>query len=124
MIRATVRVSGAIGFPLQVRVGLDSGPLVAGIIGERKPMYDLWGDTVNTASRMESHGVPGAVHMTDAVRDALRDVPPMQSRVIEVKGKGEMRTWIWNPAAGNARSHGSDAAPAARSADWGAEAGS
>lgn len=98
MVRAAGRVSGDIGFPLQVRIGLDSGPLVAGIIGERKPMYDLWGDTVNTASRMESHGMPGVVHLTESVREALHDVPKLQPREIEVKSKGIMRTWIWYPS--------------------------
>jgi guanylate cyclase len=113
MIRAAVQVSGEIGAPLKVRVGLDSGPLVAGIIGDRKPMYDLWGDTVNTASRMESHGIPGVVQITDSVRDALHDVSNLQERVVEVKGKGSMRTWIWNPSAASAATAAASAAEAA-----------
>ncbi len=52
---------------LGLRIGIDTGPVVAGVIGRRKFMYDLWGDTVNTASRMESHGVPGEIQVTERV---------------------------------------------------------
>jgi class 3 adenylate cyclase len=81
--------------PLQVRIGVHTGPVVAGIIGQKKFSYDLWGDTVNTASRMESHGETGKIHCSAAVYEALRDryefSPP---RSIEVKGKGAMLTYF------------------------------
>ena len=79
---------------LQLRFGINSGPLVAGVIGNRKFQYDIWGDTVNTASRMESHGVPGKIQITDATYQLIRDEFDCEPRgEIDVKGKGTMRTW-------------------------------
>ena len=81
--------------PLLVRVGIDSGPLVAGVIGTSKFSYDLWGDTVNTASRMESSGVPGRVQVTARTAARLGDVLLLTPRgEIEVKGKGTMETFL------------------------------
>jgi class 3 adenylate cyclase len=78
-----------------VRVGIDSGPVVAAVIGKRKFSYDIWGDVVNTASRMESHGVPGRIQVTEHVHDLLRDTYDFEYRgEIEVKGKGPMRTYF------------------------------
>jgi guanylate cyclase len=83
------------GRPLQVRVGVDVGPVVGGVIGEAKFAWDLYGDVVNTASRMESHGVPGRVHMTERFRDRLSDRYGWQERgLVEVKGKGRLRTYL------------------------------
>jgi adenylate cyclase len=80
---------------LRLQIGFDTGPVVAGVIGRRKFIYDLWGDTVNTASRMESHGVPGAIQVTARVHDHLRDRYVFEPRgTIEVKGKGPMSTWL------------------------------
>ena len=80
---------------LDVRIGIETGPVVAGVIGRRKFIYDLWGDTVNTASRMESHGLPGEIQITERVAAAL--VPEFGVRrrgTIEVKGKGPMVTYL------------------------------
>jgi class 3 adenylate cyclase len=83
------------GRPLQVRIGIDTGPVVAGVIGTDKFSYDLWGDTVNTASRMESTGVAGCIQVTDRAYRRLRDGYRFQRRgVVAVKGKGEMVTWF------------------------------
>jgi class 3 adenylate cyclase len=83
------------GRPLQVRIGIDSGPVVAGVIGTAKFSYDLWGDTVNTASRMESRGVAGCIQVTDRAYRRLRDRYRFERRgPVQVKGKGELVTWF------------------------------
>jgi class 3 adenylate cyclase len=87
------------GRHLEIRIGIASGPLVAGVIGERKFSYDLWGDTVNTASRMESSGVSGRIQVTEETRRLLADRYPFLRREdVEVKGKGRMSTWVLDPA--------------------------
>ena len=83
------------GRSLEVRIGIDTGPVVAGVIGRAKFSYDLWGDTVNTASRMESHGVPGAIQVSERAYEQLRDSYYLRQRgTIEVKGKGPMTTYL------------------------------
>jgi adenylate cyclase len=77
-----------------LRIGINSGPVVAGVIGTHRFLYDLWGDAVNTASRMESHGTPGEIQITRATYELLRDEFVCRPRgTISVKGKGEMETW-------------------------------
>jgi guanylate cyclase len=80
---------------LAVRIGIDTGPVVAGVIGRRKFIYDLWGDTVNTASRMESHGLPGEIQVTDRVAAALGPGFVVRPRgTSDLKGKGPMATFL------------------------------
>ena len=83
------------GLPFEVRIGIDTGPVVAGVIGRAKFTYDLWGDTVNTASRMESHAPPGTIQVTQRVYERLRHAYALRSRgVIDVKGKGPLHAYL------------------------------
>ena len=83
------------GSPLAIRIGIDTGPVVAGVIGRSKFIYDLWGDTVNMASRMESQGVPGQIQVTQRTRQRLGSSYRFEPRgQIDVKGKGEMVTYF------------------------------
>jgi class 3 adenylate cyclase len=92
---ATEQYGRQVGLPLQLRIGLNSGPVVAGVIGATKFIYDLWGDTVNLASRMESTGVPGQIQVTRSVYERLKDQFEFESRgKVQVKGKGEIETWL------------------------------
>ncbi|TVQ18584.1 MAG: adenylate/guanylate cyclase domain-containing protein [Leptolyngbya sp. DLM2.Bin15] len=94
------------GQPLQIRIGINVGPVVAGVIGMKKFIYDLWGDTVNVASRMESQGIAGGIQVTEAVYQRLSDRYDFQPRgSVEIKGKGAMTTYLLlGPIVGNSLS--------------------
>jgi class 3 adenylate cyclase len=80
---------------LQMRIGLNTGPVVAGVIGKTKFIYDLWGDTVNTAARMESSGTPGEIQVSASTYDLLHATHDLTFRgLIDVKGKGQMPTYF------------------------------
>jgi class 3 adenylate cyclase len=90
------------GEPIRLRVGINTGPVVAGVIGRQKFIYDLWGDAVNVASRMESHGLSSQIQVTAAVREKLGDRYIFDEREpIYIKGKGEMVTYLLGPAPAN-----------------------
>jgi guanylate cyclase len=79
---------------LELRIGINSGPVVAGVIGRKRFLYDLWGDAVNMASRMESHGTPGRIQVSRATYELLRDEFVCEPRgPIHVKGKGDVEAW-------------------------------
>ena len=87
-------------FDLNARVGINSGPVIGGIIGESRFMYDMWGDTVNVASRMESEGITGKIQLSEATYDLVKLIPNLKftSRgEVEIKGKGNMKTWLVEP---------------------------
>ncbi len=83
------------GAPFKLRMGIHTGPVAAGVIGTKKFIYDLWGDTVNIASRMESQGMPNAIQVTESVHERLCDRYIFQPRgELEIKGKGNMKTYL------------------------------
>ena len=95
MLPAADRCAAEMGVPLTVRIGIATGPVVAGVIGRAKFIYDLWGDTVNTASRMESHAAPGTIQVSEDLYQRLRDHYDLRPRgTIDVKGKGPMTTYV------------------------------
>jgi len=83
------------GHKIEFRFGINSGPVVAGVIGKRKFHYDVWGDAVNTASRMESNGIAGKIQITSTTYDLIKDDFVCEQRgVVEIKSKGNMQTWF------------------------------
>ena len=94
MIEVADEINASGNFPFSLRIGINSGPVVAGVIGDRKFAYDLWGDTVNVASRMESHGHPGVIQITEATRALLGDTVQLDPLgQVDIKGKGNMPTY-------------------------------
>lgn len=107
MIAALDRLNAANGTELKMRIGINTGPIVAGVIGKRKFTYDLWGDTVNLASRMESSGMAGVIHVSESTYQALKDDFVLEERgLTHCKGIGEVTTYflrgrkalVWNNA--------------------------
>ncbi len=95
MIEIVERYAGESGLPLALRVGVHTGPLVAGVIGTHKFQYDLWGDTVNVASRLEAAGIPGTVQVSRATRERLdRGLPVTRRGTLRLKGVGAFETWL------------------------------
>jgi adenylate cyclase len=83
------------GRDVPIRIGIASGPVVAGVVGTRKFFYDVWGDAVNVASRMESTGIAGKIQLAEEVYEHLKDDFVLEKRgIIDVKGKGQMPTWF------------------------------
>ncbi|HIK44008.1 MAG TPA: adenylate/guanylate cyclase domain-containing protein [Leptolyngbyaceae cyanobacterium M65_K2018_010] len=99
MQQVVTSFSGTTGEPLKIRIGINTGVVVAGVIGTKKFIYDLWGDAVNVASRMESSSAPGMIQVTAATYERLKDKYQLQQRGrIAVKGRGEMDTfWLQGP---------------------------
>jgi class 3 adenylate cyclase len=97
MLDAMEAIAKTTDLKLQARIGVHSGPIIAGVIGTHKFVYDVWGDTVNTASRMESHSLPGRIQVSAATRMMLGDRFKLEARgMIEIKGKGTMETFFLN----------------------------
>ncbi|MHA1564533.1 MAG: adenylate/guanylate cyclase domain-containing protein [Alphaproteobacteria bacterium] len=95
MLKEIDRIGIELGRPLGLRIGIGTGPVVAGVIGTRKFAYDLWGDAVNTASRMESQGITNAIQLSLETYQRLKDTYICEPRgVIDVKGKGELQTYL------------------------------
>ncbi|WP_442927767.1 adenylate/guanylate cyclase domain-containing protein [Microcoleus sp. A003_D6] len=97
MLAAIDELNVKLDAKFDLRIGINSGPVVAGVIGTKKFIYDLWGNAVNTASRMESHGIPGRIQVSHYTYDLLQDKYEFEDRgEIEIKGKGKMRTYFLN----------------------------
>ena len=95
MMASITSINTAGGVNVQFRIGLNTGPVIAGVVGQRKFHYDIWGDAVNTASRMESHGVPGKIQITRVLKELLEDDFSCVARgTVDVKGMGETECWF------------------------------
>ncbi|MEK6222162.1 MAG: adenylate/guanylate cyclase domain-containing protein [Chloroflexota bacterium] len=83
------------GHKIEFRIGINSGPLIAGVVGQKKFQYDIWGDAVNIASRMESHGIPGKIQVAESTFQLLKEDYAFEPRgLLSIKGKGELKTWF------------------------------
>lgn len=94
MAAAVEKLTDPRGRPVPMRIGLAAGPVVAGVVGARRFFYDVWGDTVNVAARMESTGAEGRIQVPQALYERLNQDFVFEERgYVDVKGKGAMRTW-------------------------------
>ncbi len=94
MVKCVQDMKGPDGTPLQIRIGIARGPIIAGVVGDSRFLYVLWGDAVNTASRMETTGEAGRIQVTGDVVEPLSAAYTFEARgEVEVKGKGRMATW-------------------------------
>ncbi|MEG4378948.1 adenylate/guanylate cyclase domain-containing protein [Microcoleus sp. M2_C5] len=97
MLAAIKELNVKLDAKFDLRIGINSGPVVAGVIGTKKFIYDLWGNAVNTASRMESHGITGRIQISHYTYDLLQDKYEFEDRgEIDIKGKGQMQTYLLN----------------------------
>ncbi|HEY5243113.1 MAG TPA: adenylate/guanylate cyclase domain-containing protein [Polyangiaceae bacterium] len=104
MLERIAQLSAELGEDFSVRIGINTGPVVGGVIGKKKFIYDVWGDTVNIASRMESTGSPGSVHISHETYLRIQHLYVFEDRgEIDVKGKGRMRTWLIKERKGDMR---------------------
>ena len=94
MLRTMDEAREPLLLPLELRIGLASGPVVGGVIGQRRLLFDLWGDTANTAARMQSSGVPGRIQVAPSTWERLRAAFTFEERTVEVKGIGAMTTYL------------------------------
>ena len=95
MLAALERVNAAAEVPFQMRIGIHTGPVVAGVIGSHRFLYDIWGDTVNLASRLESHGLPGRIHVSPQTSQMLEGRYDLEARgLINLRGIGKVRTCV------------------------------
>lgn len=94
MLQATDQWRQAHGLSLPIRIGLASGPVVGGVIGQQRILFDLWGDTVNTAARMQSTGVPGRIQVSESTMQLTSGQFEFEGRVVEVKGLGSLTTYL------------------------------
>ncbi len=93
MLDALEQINETVEVPFQIRIGIHTGPVIAGVIGVNKFIYDVWGDTVNLASRLEAHSLPDRIHVSEATRRALGPGYVCKPRgLIDVKGMGKVRT--------------------------------
>jgi len=104
MLAALDEVNAAAEVQFEIRIGIHTGPVIAGVIGSRRFLYDIWGDTVNLASRLESHGMPGRIHVSERTSRMLRHSYDLEARdLIDVKGIGKIRTAFLTGRSGGAR---------------------
>ena len=99
MLYETRKYAAETNEAVELRIGVHIGPAVAGVIGTKKPLYDVWGDTVNTASRLESSGACGKIQVTHQTKKLLDKTFRFEKRgKVEIKGKGELDTWYLTAA--------------------------
>jgi class 3 adenylate cyclase len=94
MLQATSRWREAHGLSLSIRIGLASGPVVGGVIGKQRILFDLWGDTVNMAARMQSSGVPNRIQVSESTMERTDGAFEFEGRVVDVKGLGSLTSYL------------------------------